>query len=176
MAESSSSPATLKPNPQSNSEPRRGHGRRVFMLETLDNNTPISKLGEGSFGQVFQCRNVKDNTIVAVKQISIKRNFDGVPADIIREVSHLKELKHPNIVRSSAVDYCNTHNVIHLDLKPINLLIDRSKKIIKLTDFGFCKELGDPDMQYSTNIATPWYTTPEMLFGGGRYSTLSNKK
>ncbi|KAL5061697.1 hypothetical protein RYX36_023434 [Vicia faba] len=56
-------------------------------------------LGEGSFGRVSKYRVLTDNTIVAVKQISIKNASNAVPGSIIREVSFLKELNHPNIVR-----------------------------------------------------------------------------
>jgi serine/threonine protein kinase len=56
-------------------------------------------LGEGGFGRVFKCHNVEDNSVVAVKQICICDSEDAVPAAIIREISFLKELNHPNVVR-----------------------------------------------------------------------------
>jgi serine/threonine protein kinase len=56
-------------------------------------------LGEGGFGRVFRCHNVEDNSVVAVKQICIRDSGNAVPTAIIREVSFLKELHHPNIVR-----------------------------------------------------------------------------
>ncbi|GAU29198.1 hypothetical protein TSUD_361870 [Trifolium subterraneum] len=68
-------------------------------IQPLDNLEFLEMLGEGGFGRVFQCRNVEDNSIVAVKQIYIDDSGNGVSSAIIREVSFLKELIHPNIVR-----------------------------------------------------------------------------
>lgn len=48
--------------------------------------------------------------------------------------------------------YCHSHGVFHRDLKTKNLLIDKSKKIIKLADFGLARELGDPDMLYTNTV------------------------
>ncbi|KAL5052510.1 hypothetical protein RYX36_033192 [Vicia faba] len=56
-------------------------------------------IGEGSFGRVSKYGFLTDNTIVVVKQILIKNASNVVPGSIIREVSFLKELNHPNIVR-----------------------------------------------------------------------------
>jgi serine/threonine protein kinase len=39
--------------------------------------------------------------IVALKRIRLDSEDEGVPCTAIREISLLKELKHPNIVRSS---------------------------------------------------------------------------
>jgi serine/threonine protein kinase len=68
-------------------------------LNKLDNLEFLEMLGEGGFGRVFRCHNVEDNSVVAVKQICIRDSGNAVPAAIIREVSFLKELHHPNIVR-----------------------------------------------------------------------------
>ncbi len=36
--------------------------------------------------------------IVAIKKIRLENPDEGIPATAIREISYLKELKHPNIV------------------------------------------------------------------------------
>jgi serine/threonine protein kinase len=82
----------------------RHNRRRNFFDETqplnkLDNLEFLEMLGEGGFGRVFKCHNVEDNSVVAVKQICICDSEDAVPAAIIREISFLKELNHPNVVR-----------------------------------------------------------------------------
>ncbi|KAL5074449.1 hypothetical protein RYX36_013433 [Vicia faba] len=74
-------------------------------------------LGEGSFGRVSKYRVPTDNTIVAVKQISIKNASNVIPGSIIREVSFLKELNHPNIVRLLNV----TRNK---DTRSVNLIFE----------------------------------------------------
>jgi len=67
-------------------------------MEPFDNMVFLDMLGEGGFGKVYRCRD-EANRIVAVKQISMHDIYNAVPGSIIREVSFLKELNHPNIVR-----------------------------------------------------------------------------
>ena len=58
----------------------------------------LEKIGEGTYGVVFKGRNKKTGEIVAMKKIRLESEEEGVPSTAIREVSLLKELKHPNIV------------------------------------------------------------------------------
>ncbi|TKY66353.1 Cell division control protein [Spatholobus suberectus] len=71
----------------------------------------------------------------------------------------------------SAVAYCHSRKVLHRDLKPRNLLIDRPRRLIKLADFGLAREFGDPDILYTKNIGTCWYRAPEILCNSSQYST-----
>lgn len=67
---------------------------RLQKYETLE------KLGEGTYGVVFKARNTQNNQIVAIKQIRLEDEDEGVPGTAIREVAILKELsRHPNIVK-----------------------------------------------------------------------------
>ncbi len=65
----------------------------------LDEYAKIEKIGEGTYGVVFKGRNKKTNEIVAMKKIRLESEEEGVPSTAIREISLLKELQHPNIVR-----------------------------------------------------------------------------
>jgi len=58
----------------------------------------LVKLGEGTYGIVWKA--VKNDTgdICAIKKIRLENPDEGIPATAIREISYLKELKHPNIV------------------------------------------------------------------------------
>ncbi|XP_058745916.1 cell division control protein 2 homolog [Vicia villosa] len=71
-------------------------------------------LGQGSFGRVSQYRITNDDSIVAVKEISIANASNAVPGCIIREVSFLKELNHPNIVRLLNVTSNEETNTVSL--------------------------------------------------------------
>lgn len=59
----------------------------------------IEKIGEGTYGVVFKARNKITGKLVALKKIRLDSEDEGVPSTAIREISLLKELKHPNIVR-----------------------------------------------------------------------------
>jgi cyclin-dependent kinase len=59
----------------------------------------IDKVGEGTYGIVYKAKDRTTGQIVALKRIGLDSEEEGVPCTAIREISLLKELKHPNIVR-----------------------------------------------------------------------------
>ncbi|XP_055971410.1 cyclin-dependent kinase 3 isoform X2 [Sorex fumeus] len=59
----------------------------------------VEKIGEGTYGVVYKARNRDTGQLVALKKIRLDLETEGVPSTAIREISLLKELKHPNIVR-----------------------------------------------------------------------------
>lgn len=65
---------------------------------TIEDFIKIEKIGEGTYGVVYKGQNIKTNRFVALKKIRFESEEEGVPSTAIREISLLKELKHPNIV------------------------------------------------------------------------------
>ncbi len=61
-----------------------------------------------------------------------------------------------------AVDYAHRNLVVHLDLKPSNLLVT-SNGAVKLLDFGTSKLLEVDGAYSATLMATPAYASPEQL-------------
>lgn len=68
------------------------------------------------------------------------------------------------------IKYCHSHRVLHRDLKPQNLLIDRDGNL-KIGDFGLARAFGVPLRTYTHEVVTLWYRSPEILLGGRQYST-----
>ncbi|KAL5966554.1 Cyclin-dependent kinase 1 [Taenia solium] len=58
----------------------------------------LEKIGEGTYGIVYKCRNRKSGQLKAMKRIKLENFDEGVPSTAIREIALLKELEHPNIV------------------------------------------------------------------------------
>ena len=57
-------------------------------------------IGQGAFGTVYRGRKEDTGAIVAIKRISLAEATPegGVPCNVIREISLLRELDHPNVV------------------------------------------------------------------------------
>jgi len=182
----------------------------------MENFQKVEKIGEGTYGVVYKARDKATGKVVALKKIRLETESEGVPSTAIREISLLKELNHPNIVRLldvihadkklylvfeflnqdlkkymdtapdgrihvplvksylwqllQGIAYCHSHCVLHRDLKPQNLLIDKEGNI-KLADFGLARAFAVPVRTYTHEVVTLWYRAPEILLGAKFYST-----
>nr|XP_018911496.1 PREDICTED: cyclin-dependent kinase-like 1 [Bemisia tabaci] len=89
----------------------------------MDKYEKIGKLGEGSYGVVFKCRNRETNQLVAIKKFVESEDDPLIRKIALREIRLLKSLKHPNLVNLIEVfrrkrklhlvfEYCD-HTVLH---------------------------------------------------------------
>ncbi|KAI3994047.1 hypothetical protein MKX01_012304 [Papaver californicum] len=83
----------------------------------------------------------------------------------------------PSVIQSfmfqlcKGVAHCHSHGVLHRDLKPQNLLVDKEKGILKIADLGLGRAFTVPLKSYTHEIVTLWYRAPEVLLGSTHYST-----
>lgn len=84
----------------------------------------------------------------------LESNATGLESEYIRKIIY-------QLVKS--IDYCHSHDVIHRDVKPENLLISKDN-VLKICDFGFARVLPRSDHEIITDyVATRWYRSPELL-------------
>ncbi|KAJ3451412.1 cyclin-dependent-like kinase [Anaeramoeba flamelloides] len=69
--------------------------------------TNLKQIGSGTYGIVYQATSKKTGEIFALKNIRLDSVDEGVPSTAIREISLLKDLRHPNIVRLTDVLHSN---------------------------------------------------------------------
>ena len=69
----------------------------------------------------------------------------------------------------TGMDFCHARGIMHRDLKPQNLLVDR-KGTLKLADFGLARAFMIPVRSYTHEVVTLWYRAPEILLGQRTYA------
>nr|XP_035938675.1 cyclin-dependent kinase 1-like isoform X3 [Halichoerus grypus] len=111
------------------------------------------------------CRHKTTGQVVAMKKIRLESEEEGVPSTAIREISLLKELRHPNIVSLQDVlmqdsrlylifEFLSMDLKKYLDSIPPGQFMDSS--LVKI---------------YTHEVVTLWYRSPEVLLGSAHYST-----
>lgn len=68
------------------------------------------------------------------------------------------------------LDYLHKNWVLHRDMKPDNLLIDKLG-VLKIGDFGLARQFGSPNKEMTRQVVTRWYRCPELMLGSHNYGT-----
>ncbi len=78
----------------------RVDGRKRFRgCSKISDYILMSKLGEGTFGEVHKAESRRTGQLVAMKKILMHQEKDGFPVTALREIKLLKMLSHPNVLK-----------------------------------------------------------------------------
>lgn len=65
---------------------------------------------------------------------------------------------------ASALEHAHSHDIVHRDIKPQNLMLDESG-LLKVLDFGIARKPALPSLTQSGFIGSPYYASPEQAMG-----------
>ncbi len=66
---------------------------------------------------------------------------------------------------ANGLAYAHQHGVIHRDIKPANIILMRSGRIVKITDFGIAQIPTSEQLSEGTLLGSPRYMSPEQVQG-----------
>ncbi|XP_039135037.1 cell division control protein 2 homolog A-like isoform X2 [Dioscorea cayenensis subsp. rotundata] len=146
-------------------------------LEQDDEGVPSTAIREISLLKEMQHKNIVRLLDVVHCEKHIYLVFEYMDLDLKKYINSCPDyVKDPRIIKFlyqilDALSYCHSHRVLHRDLKPQNLLIDKRSKSVKLADFGLARGFGLPVRTFTHEVITLWYRAPEILLGSRHYST-----
>ncbi len=97
---------------------------------------------------------------------------ENLAACISRQVLVAKRTAQLGVRIADALHHAHRANVLHLDIKPANVLLD-SKGDPKLTDFGLSALLDAPE-EYDGIVGTPQFMSPEQALGKNQELTVAS--
>lgn len=84
----------------------------------------------------------------------------------ISDCQHFDEIMACNLMHQilSCLEYCHRNNIVHLDIKPENLIFENNEPtaLLKLIDFG-TSTFYNPEEKMTIKIGTPAYMAPEVM-------------
>ncbi|KJE96777.1 CMGC/CDK protein kinase, variant [Capsaspora owczarzaki ATCC 30864] len=142
-----------------------------------DEGTPCTALREISLLKELRHANIVALLDVAHTRERLTLIFEHLDCDLKQHMDACgKNLAPANVQLIlyqvlRGIAYCHSKSILHRDLKPQNLLLNRATGDVKLADFGLARAFGIPVKAFSHEVVTLWYRPPDVLMGSQVYST-----
>jgi len=149
---------------------------KKIRLEHEDEGVPSTAIREISILKELKHQNIVSLLDIVNYQSKLYLVFEFLDQDLKKYMDSVQTTMDPKLVQSyiyqllDGLLFCHKRRILHRDLKPQNLLIDR-KGSLKLADFGLARAFCVPLRPYTHEVITLWYRAPEILLGSQAYST-----
>ncbi len=146
---------------------------KKIRLDHEDEGLPSTAVREISLLKTLSHPNVVALREVVSGENKLQLVFEYVDCDLKRYMEGIvlgeEQVKTIIYQLLLSLEYCHANRVVHRDLKPQNILVDRESLTIKLADFGLARLFSYPLREYTHEIITLWYRAPEVLLGTEKY-------
>jgi len=148
---------------------------KKIRLEHEDEGVPSTAIREISILRELNHTNIVSLLDVVNVDNKLYLVFEFLDQDLKKYMDSVNSME-PDLVKSychqllQGLLYCHQKRILHRDLKPQNLLIDKNGAL-KLADFGLARAFCVPVRPYTHEVITLWYRAPEILLGSPAYST-----
>lgn len=120
-----------------------------------------AQLNHANIARVFEVGNVEGTTFIAMEYI----DGESIATRLSRGALSWELTASVITQVASALDYLHSRGIIHVDVKPTNIILTPNGSAI-LTDFGLARVSGSSSLtDVGTVLGTPTYMAPEIVRG-----------
>ncbi|HEV7237354.1 MAG TPA: serine/threonine-protein kinase [Ktedonobacteraceae bacterium] len=128
----------------------------------------VARLSHPNIVTVHDASEFRGNLYIVMQLVdggTLKHRLDQLQA--MNKRMEIAEASRVFTQIASALSYAHDNGIIHRDVKPVNVLMDRSGRPI-LSDFGIAKVLAATKelTRQGAGVGTPEYMSPEQCLGG----------